>query len=124
VAGEARCYGNASWPDLISHITLVSVMTEANVPIRTATEAGSIQVSNCRAITKAFSAGGRDASSTAVTAHSEQRYRRRGVLQECQRVHDRDRKLEMQRCRERTGASRHDQRIEHDLPGHDSERMQ
>src|ERR1700712_4427851 len=54
----------------MNHITLVSVITEANVPISTATEAGSIQVSNCRAITKTFSAGGSDAISTAVAAHS------------------------------------------------------
>ena len=30
----------------------------------------------------------------------------------------------MQRCRERSGASRHDQRIEHDLPDHQTERVQ
>src|ERR1700704_2490808 len=54
----------------INHITLVSVMTDANVPISTATDAGSIQVSNCRAITKTFRAGGSDAIRTAVTAHS------------------------------------------------------
>ena len=65
-----QAFGNTSRPVWISHITLVSVMTEANVPISTATDAGSIQVSNCRAITKTFSAGGSDAISTAVTAHS------------------------------------------------------
>src|SRR3979490_427299 len=53
----------------MSHITLVSVMTDANVPISTATDAGSIQVSFCRAITNTFSAGGSDAISTAVAAH-------------------------------------------------------
>jgi hypothetical protein len=47
-------------------MTLVSVMTDANVPISTATEAGSIQVSFCRAITKTFNAGGSDAINTAV----------------------------------------------------------
>src|SRR5258705_12510768 len=44
-------------------------MTDANVPISTATEAGSIQVSFCRAITNTFNAGGSDAISTAVAAH-------------------------------------------------------
>src|SRR3979409_641341 len=53
----------------MNHITLVSVMTDAKVPISTATDAGSIQVSFCRAITKTFSAGGSDAISTAVAAH-------------------------------------------------------
>jgi hypothetical protein len=57
-------------------------------------------------------------------AEHEQRHRRRGVLQERQRVHDRDRKLEMQRCGEGSGASRHDQRIEHDLADHDAKRVQ
>src|SRR6185369_9924970 len=52
----------------MNHITLVSVTTEANVPIRTATEAGSTQVLFCRAITNTFSAGGNDAISTAVAA--------------------------------------------------------
>jgi len=47
LAAGSGVYGNTNWPDLISHITLVSVITEANVPISTATEAGSIQVSNC-----------------------------------------------------------------------------
>src|SRR5437868_11851919 len=45
-------------------------MTDAKVPISTATEAGSIQLSNWRAITNTFSAGGNDAISTAVIAHS------------------------------------------------------
>ena len=45
---------------------LLSVMTEAEVPIRTATDAGSIQVSCCRAITNTFSAGGSDAIRIAV----------------------------------------------------------
>src|SRR5689334_4633997 len=49
-------------------MTLVSVTTEANVPNRTATDAGLIQVSFCRAITNTFSAGGSDAISTAVAA--------------------------------------------------------
>src|SRR5882762_3798971 len=62
-------YGNTSRPVCISHITLVSVMTDAKVPISTATDAGSIQVSFCRAITNTFSAGGSDAISTAVAAH-------------------------------------------------------
>src|SRR4030088_2483586 len=53
----------------MSHITLVSVMTDANVPISTAADAGSIQVSFCRAITNTFSAGGSDAINTAVAAH-------------------------------------------------------
>src|SRR6266550_5347210 len=53
----------------MNHITLVSVITDANVPISTATEAGSIQVSFCRAMTNTFSAGGSDAISTAVAAH-------------------------------------------------------
>src|SRR3981189_3330132 len=53
----------------MNHITLVSVTTEAKVPISTATDAGSIQVSFCRAITNTFSAGGSDAISTAVAAH-------------------------------------------------------
>src|SRR6202011_4380492 len=52
----------------MNHITLVSVMTDANVPISTATDAGSIQVSFCRAITNTFSAGGSDAISIAVDA--------------------------------------------------------
>src|SRR5713226_1125961 len=52
----------------MNHITLVSVTTEANVPIRTATDAGSTQVSFCRAVTNTFSAGGSDAISTAVAA--------------------------------------------------------
>src|SRR5258708_3318522 len=43
-------------------------MTEANVPINTATDAGSIQVSFCRAITNTFTAGGSDAIRTAVAA--------------------------------------------------------
>src|SRR5450756_818115 len=43
-------------------------MTEAKVPISTATEAGSIQVSFCRAITNTFSAVGKEAISTAVAA--------------------------------------------------------
>lgn len=37
---------------------------------------------------------------------------------------DRDRQMNVQRCRERAGAGRHDQRIEHDLPQHDAERLQ
>src|ERR1700716_3684490 len=53
----------------MNHITLVSVTTEAKVPISTATDAGSIQVLFCRAITNTFSAGGSDAISTAVAAH-------------------------------------------------------
>src|SRR3981081_1466765 len=53
----------------MNHITLVSVITEANVPISTATDAGSIQVSFCRAITNTFSAGGNEAIRTAVAAH-------------------------------------------------------
>src|SRR6195952_3337276 len=52
----------------MNHITLVSVTTDAKVPISTATEAGSIQVSFCRAMTNTFSAGGNDAISTAVAA--------------------------------------------------------
>src|ERR1700738_4932973 len=43
-------------------------MTEANVPISTATDAGSIQASLCRAITNTFSAVGNEAISTAVAA--------------------------------------------------------
>src|SRR3954453_3580825 len=52
----------------MNHITLVSVTTEANVPIKTATEAGSIQVLFCRAITNTFNAGGSEAINTAVAA--------------------------------------------------------
>src|SRR6202165_4908598 len=62
-------YENTSRPVCINHITLVSVMTDAKVPISTATDAGSIQVSFCRAITNTFSAGGSDAISIAVAAH-------------------------------------------------------
>ena len=47
-------HGNTSRPLWMNHITLVSVTTDAKVPIRTATEAGSIQVSFCRAITNTF----------------------------------------------------------------------
>src|SRR5580704_16739392 len=53
----------------MNHITLVSVTTEAKVPIITATDAGLIQASFCRAITNTFSAGGSDAINTAVAAH-------------------------------------------------------
>src|SRR4051812_4261315 len=60
--------GSTSLPLWISHIAVVSVMTEANVPTSTATEAGSIQVLFCRAITNTLSAGGKDAISTAVAA--------------------------------------------------------
>src|SRR5258706_557331 len=56
------------WQFARHHITLVRVTTEAKVPIRTATEAGSIQVSFCRAITNTLSAGGSDAIRTAVAA--------------------------------------------------------
>src|SRR3979490_772566 len=52
----------------MNHITLVSVMTDAKVPISTATDAGSIPVSFCRAITNTSSPGGGDAISTAVAA--------------------------------------------------------
>src|SRR6201999_1494509 len=52
-------YGNTSSPLWMNHITLVSVTTEAKVPISTATDAGSIQVLFCRAITNTFSAGDR-----------------------------------------------------------------
>src|ERR1700684_352312 len=65
----ARSYGNARRPVCSSHITLVSVTTEAKVPISTATDAGSIQVSFWRAITNTLSAGGNEAISTAVAAH-------------------------------------------------------
>jgi hypothetical protein len=44
-------------------------MTDANVPISTATDAGSIQLSFCRAITNTFRAGGSEAINTAVAAH-------------------------------------------------------
>src|ERR1700712_3878662 len=53
----------------MNHITLVSVTTDANVPISTATDAGSIQVLLWRAITNTFNAGGNEAISTAVAAH-------------------------------------------------------
>src|SRR5580704_7456678 len=53
----------------MNHITPVSVTTDAKVPIITATDAGSIQLSFCRAITNTFSAGGSDAIRTAVAAH-------------------------------------------------------
>src|ERR1700746_2231028 len=53
----------------MTHMTLVSVTTEANVPKRTATDAGLIQASFCRAITNTFRAGGSDAISTAVAVH-------------------------------------------------------
>lgn len=46
----------------------MSVTTDANVPISTATDAGSIQVSFCRAIMNTFNAGGSEAISTAVAA--------------------------------------------------------
>src|SRR5882724_552050 len=62
-------YGNTSRPVWMNHITLVSVTTDANVPIRTATDAGSIHVLFCRAITNTFNAGGNEAISTAVAAH-------------------------------------------------------
>src|ERR1700723_121372 len=52
----------------MNHITPVSVTTDVKVPIITATDAGSIQVSFCRAITNTFSAGGSDAIKTAVAA--------------------------------------------------------
>src|SRR6266478_155851 len=52
----------------MNHITLVSVTTDANVPISTATDAGLTQVSFCRAITNTFSAGGNEAIRTAVAA--------------------------------------------------------
>src|SRR5512136_3507295 len=52
----------------MSHIAEVSVTTDAKVPISTATEAGSIQVSFWRAMTNTFNAGGSDAISTAVAA--------------------------------------------------------
>src|SRR3984893_7132311 len=52
----------------MNHITLVSVTTDAKVPISTATDAGSIHVSFWRAITNTFSAGGSDAISIAVAA--------------------------------------------------------
>src|SRR5882757_8293542 len=52
----------------MNHITLVSVTTDANVPISTATDAGSIQVLFCRAMTNTLSAGGSAAISTAVAA--------------------------------------------------------
>jgi hypothetical protein len=54
----------------MNHITLVSVTTEAKVPIRTATDAGSIQVLFCRAITNMPSAGGSAAIKTAVAAQA------------------------------------------------------
>src|SRR3569833_2228098 len=66
---RTRSYGNTSRPLWMNHITLVSVTTEANVPISTATAAGSIQVLFCRAMTNTFSAGGSAAISTAVAAH-------------------------------------------------------
>src|SRR3984885_1353374 len=53
----------------MNHITPVSVITDAKVPIITATDAGSIQASFWRAITNTFSAGGSDAIKTAVAAH-------------------------------------------------------
>ena len=64
-------HGNTITPVLIIHITLVSVTTDTNVPTSTSVEAGSIQVSYCRAITKTFNAGGSDASSNAVAAHAD-----------------------------------------------------
>src|SRR5690349_10036716 len=71
-AAEQRnpSYGNAIWPVFRKYITEVSVSTDTKVPSRTATEAGSTQLSYCRAITNTFSAGGNDASSTAVAAQS------------------------------------------------------
>src|SRR5262249_61479797 len=68
LATRATPYGNTSRPLWMNHITLVSVTTEAKVPIRTATDAGSIQVLFCRAITNTLSAGGSEAISTAVAA--------------------------------------------------------
>src|SRR5580692_3765384 len=53
----------------MNHMTLVNVTTDAKVPISTATDAGSIQASFCRAITNTLSAGGNDAINTAVAAH-------------------------------------------------------
>src|SRR5258708_4605101 len=61
---------NAICPALSTYITLVSVTTDTKVPTSTATEAGSTQVSYCLAMTKTFSAGGNEAISTAVAAHS------------------------------------------------------
>jgi hypothetical protein len=46
----------------MNHITLVRVMTDANVPISTATDAGSIQVSWCPAITNISKLPARPAS--------------------------------------------------------------
>src|SRR6202035_3526009 len=61
---------NAICPVLSRYITLVRVTTDTKVPTSTATEAGSTQVSYCLAMTKTFSAGGNEAISTAVAAHS------------------------------------------------------
>ena len=65
---RATSYGNTSRPVWMNHITLVSVTTEAKVPISTATDAGSTQVSFCFAITNTFKAGGSEAIKTAVAA--------------------------------------------------------
>ena len=48
------------------HITLVSVITDTNVPTSTALDACSTQMSYWRANTKTLSAGGSAAISTAV----------------------------------------------------------
>ena len=153
----------------MSHITLVSVTTEANVPISTATEAGSIQVLFCRAITNTLSAGGSDAISTAVAAHgcangpnssikantisgwirsltaitpgTSQGTRSNGrnatvtpstnsavgAAAFCRNnsvLSIATGRLEMQRGGQRAGAGRHDQRVQHDLPRRNAERMQ
>lgn len=52
----------------MDHITVVSMTTETKVPISTTTDAGSIQVSFCRAMTNTLSAGGSAAISSAVAA--------------------------------------------------------
>ena len=49
-------------------------------------------------------------------AEREQRDRRRGVLQECQRAIERDRRLEMKGRGQRAEPGGDDQRMEHDLP--------
>ena len=101
-------YGNASLPLWINHITLVSVTTEANVPISTATDAGSIQVLFCRAMTNTLSAGGNDGH--------QHRGRRPGLCERPEQQHqaEHDQRMDQEFDRDHAGH----------LPGHAIERAQ
>jgi hypothetical protein len=57
-------------------------------------------------------------------AEHEQRGRSGCVLEEGDGAIECDGHLDMQRCEGRAKAGRHDQRVEHDLPRHDAERVQ